>query len=405
MTENRCLKQRGINMPATSTLLKLILMLMPLSVLAKDGFTALEQQQISIQTAGLFSRSDAFTVDLAALRAGDYAFPLPVGKAKHGKDYTIEIETRKGDAVMAMFGGTVRLSRNHRQYGNVIVVRHDNGLETMYAHNAQNMVNTGDRVKAGQTIAIVGGEDGRHYCEFAIMVNGSRINPEIIIGLNSHKLHRNTILCKKQDQDGRVDISVIPAADKGSNGNKTPERKENPADINPFAGSDKFTVDFSNMSIKDWCYPLQNAKVISPYGRRGKRSHSGVDIKTKPNDNILAAFDGIVTFSGKYSGYGNLVRIKHYNGLETYYSHNSKNLVKAGDRVKAGHVIALTGRTGRATTEHLHFEVRINGQHFDPAKIFDHLNHSVRQEAVTFTKKGNRVSISSDKKYMAKGKK
>ena len=137
---------------------------------------------------------------------------------------------------------------------------------------------------------------------------------------------------------------------------------------------------------RNWSYPLPGAKVISAYGSRGGRGHSGTDIKTKANDNILAAFDGEVVFSGPYSGYGNLIRIKHANGLETYYSHNSKNFVKVGDRVKAGDVIALTGRTGRATTEHLHFETRINGQSVNSARFFDHDRHQLRFDA--FTKDG-----------------
>ena len=137
-----------------------------------------------------------------------------------------------------------------------------------------------------------------------------------------------------------------------------------------------------------WCYPLAGAKVISGYGRRGGRSHSGVDLKTKPNDEIRAAFDGEVVFSAKYSGYGNLIRILHGNGLETYYSHNSKNLVKVGDKVKAGDVIALTGRTGRATTEHLHFETRINGKAYDPSRYFDHQKHTIREKAFHKTRNG-----------------
>lgn len=130
-----------------------------------------------------------------------------------------------------------------------------------------------------------------------------------------------------------------------------------------------------------WCYPLPGAKVISPYGGRGRRGHSGTDLKTKPNDSIFAAFDGEVVFSGNHYGYGNLIRIKHPNGLETYYSHNSKNLVKVGDYVKSGDVIALTGRTGRATTEHLHFETRINGQSVNSARFFDHTTHQLRSDA------------------------
>lgn len=329
-----------------------------LSACAQSKFTALEQQQISIEDAKLFEKSQAFTIDFAAMRTKDYSFPLPVGKAKMGKDYNVEIETKKGDAVKAMFDGTVRLSKNNPPFGNVIVIRHDNGLETVYGNNAENLAKSGDRVKAGQTIAIVGSEKGRTYCEFAMMVNGGRINPEIIISLESHRLRRQTVLFQKT-ATWKVDVSVM--------------REQRPADA---------------VEGQWWCYPLAGAKVISPYGGRGGRRHTGVDLKTKPDDNILAAFDGEVVFSGKFAGYGNLVRIRHANGLETYYSHNSKNLVKVGDRVKAGTVIALTGRTGRATTEHLHFETRANGQAIDPARYFNHQTHTIRESAFQKGKKG-----------------
>ena len=120
--------------------------------------------------------------------------------------------------------------------------------------------------------------------------------------------------------------------------------------------------------------------MISPYGRRGGRSHTGVDIKTRPNDNILAAFDGVVTMSQRYAAYGNLIKIRHERGLETWYSHNSKNLVSVGDRVKAGQVIALTGQTGRASTAHLHFELRLNGAAQNPSLLFDHVAHKVKED-------------------------
>ena len=125
-----------------------------------------------------------------------------------------------------------------------------------------------------------------------------------------------------------------------------------------------------------WYFPLPGAKVISPYGKRGGRMHTGADLKTKAEDSIYAAFDGEVVFADKYYGYGNFVRIKHSNGMETCYSHNSRNLVRKGDVVKAGQVIALVGQTGRATTPHLHFEMRVNGKALNPAKFFD-LNKGV----------------------------
>jgi murein DD-endopeptidase MepM/ murein hydrolase activator NlpD len=319
----------------------------------------LEQQQISIEDPMIFEKSDAFTVDFSSGRDRDYSFPLPVGKAKVMSDYSVEIETTRGDAVKSMFAGVVRLSRYSAANGHVIVVRHGNGLETVYANNAENLVKSGDRVKAGQTIAIVGTNKGRTYCEFAVMVNGSRINPEIIFSLESHRLRKQTLLYEKTSS-WQVNVSVL----------KGPSLEES-------ASSDQW-----------WSYPLPGAKVISPYGHRGGRGHSGVDLKTKPNDDIRAAFDGEVVFSAKYAGYGNLIRILHGNGLETYYSHNSKNLVKVGDRVKAGNVIALTGRTGRATTEHLHFETRINGKAYDPSRFFDHQTHTIRINSFHKTRNG-----------------
>jgi murein DD-endopeptidase MepM/ murein hydrolase activator NlpD len=332
-----------------------IVVMIALSSCAQTQFTALEQQQISIEDPTLFEKSDAFTIDFSSGRDRDYSFPLPVGKARVMSDYSVEIETTKGDAVKSMFAGVVRLSRRSATYGNVIVVRHGNGLETMYANNAENLVKSGDRVKAGQTIAIVGTEKGRTFCRFALMVNGSRINPSIIFSSESHLLRQQVVLFQKT-ANWKVNVSVMkePVVDK-------PE------------------------SVQWWSYPLPGAKVISPYGSRGGRRHTGVDLKTVNKDNILAAFDGEVVFSGPFSGYGNLIRIRHDNGLETYYSHNSKNLVKVGEQVKAGQVIALTGQTGRASTPHLHFETRIGGQAVNPNRFFDHQTYSIRLDA--FNKK------------------
>lgn len=149
------------------------------------------------------------------------------------------------------------------------------------------------------------------------------------------------------------------------------------------------TISLHQDSIRQWwCYPLPGAKVISPYGIRKGRRHSGTDLKTINRDKILAAFDGEVVFSGSYHGYGLLIRIKHDNGLETDDSHNSKNMVKVGEWVRAGHVIALTGQTGRASTPHLHFETRIGGQAVNSAIYFDHQNHTIRLGAFTKKKDG-----------------
>lgn len=144
-------------------------------------------------------------------------------------------------------------------------------------------------------------------------------------------------------------------------------------------------LDLGQIDETSFTFPLPGARILSPYGTRRGRNHTGIDIKTFPNDSIRAAFDGIVRIAGKAQGYGNVIVIRHYNGLETVYGHNSRLLVKTGDKVKAGTPISLEGRTGRATTEHLHFETRINGQHFDPSLIIDFVNQKLHNTCIVFT--------------------
>lgn len=159
-----------------------------------------------------------------------------------------------------------------------------------------------------------------------------------------------------------------------------------------FKNSSTEIIDLSLIQENDYAFPLPGAKVISPYG--GKRKHhSGYDIKTCPNDTIFAAFDGVVRFAKPYAAYGNVIVIRHYNGLETVYSHNSKNLVKPGDIVKAGTPIGLTGRTGRATTAHLHFEVRIDGVHFNPNYVFNFQQRKLKKECLICKKVNGRITV------------
>lgn len=161
-----------------------------------------------------------------------------------------------------------------------------------------------------------------------------------------------------------------------------------------FTKSNKFIIEFNRLGIKDWCFPLPGAKVISEYGSAsGRKAHAGIDLKTKPNDTIRAAFRGTVRLAKVYGAYGNVIVIRHINGLETVYSHNTKNLVKPGDMVRAGDPIALVGRTGRATTEHLHFEVRINGEHVNPHIIFNMKERALKKRCLECTKNGTSVAI------------
>jgi len=111
-------------------------------------------------------------------------------------------------------------------------------------------------------------------------------------------------------------------------------------------------------------------KVISPFGSRGGRKHTGADIKLQKGDSVGAAMNGVVKMAKSYYGYGKLVILTHPDGFETYYAHLCKCLVKKGDTVRVGSVVGLGGRTGRATTNHLHFEVRKNGSPLNPEQYF-----------------------------------
>lgn len=111
-----------------------------------------------------------------------------------------------------------------------------------------------------------------------------------------------------------------------------------------------------------------NGKIISRFGRRKSGMHEGVDIKAPYGTEIVASADGIVKFSGTMRGYGKTIIIDHGNGYETLYAHNSVNLVQKGQRVRLGERIALVGKTGNASTPHLHFEIIHKGKKEDPER-------------------------------------
>ncbi|WIF94852.1 M23 family metallopeptidase [Caminicella sporogenes] len=112
---------------------------------------------------------------------------------------------------------------------------------------------------------------------------------------------------------------------------------------------------------------------IHPFSKR-RDFHKGLDIANKEGTNILAAGSGIVTYSGYNGSYGNVIVISHGYGYKSVYAHNKINLVKVGEKVKKGQVIAKLGNTGRSTGPHLHFEIHYNGIQIDPLKILNHNN-------------------------------
>lgn len=114
--------------------------------------------------------------------------------------------------------------------------------------------------------------------------------------------------------------------------------------------------------------PVSGGWISSRFGQRWGRLHAGVDIAVPTGTPVRAAADGVVKFAGNNGGYGLLVTIDHGENVETRYAHNSRIVVKKGQRVKAGQVIAYSGNTGNSTGPHLHFEIRLNGKPYDPLK-------------------------------------
>ena len=143
---------------------------------------------------------------------------------------------------------------------------------------------------------------------------------------------------------------------------------------------DSLPDEISIRLLKDnekFCFPVKNI-ITSPYGWRWNRPHRGVDIRLRMGEPVHAAFNGVVRIARPMGAYGNLVVIRHYNGLETVYGHLSRINVKPLQVVAAGQVVGLGGSTGRSTGPHLHFEVRFQYEPFDPEWILDFSNYTLR---------------------------
>lgn len=121
--------------------------------------------------------------------------------------------------------------------------------------------------------------------------------------------------------------------------------------------------------------PIANSYVTSRFGRRadpfgrGGQYHKGIDFHARTGDPVTAVADGVISYAGVRSGYGNVIEIDHGNGYVTRYAHNSKLLVHVGDLVRAGQQVAKAGSTGRSTGAHVHFEVWENGRVVNPRKF------------------------------------
>lgn len=135
-----------------------------------------------------------------------------------------------------------------------------------------------------------------------------------------------------------------------------------------------------NQQVEQQSVPSQrpsNGYITSGFGTRadpfsgGRAHHLGLDFDANRGDPVRSAANGVISYAGVKNGYGNVIEIDHGNGYSTLYGHNSRLLVRAGDLVRAGQVIAKAGSTGRSTGPHVHFEVHQNGRPVNPRPFLD----------------------------------
>lgn len=132
-----------------------------------------------------------------------------------------------------------------------------------------------------------------------------------------------------------------------------------------FKSDTVYTLELENSEFGCFYLPACGP-ISSPFGWRKNRYHKGIDIQLRKGDTVKCAFDGMVRYAQKKGAYGNVVIVRHYNGLETVYAHLYKIKVKEGQVIGAGELIGLAGNTGRSTGPHLHFEVRFMGAPVNP---------------------------------------
>lgn len=149
--------------------------------------------------------------------------------------------------------------------------------------------------------------------------------------------------------------------------------------------------DAVKLVLKDdpnFCHfvPPVKGLITSNFGWRDGRNHNGIDIDLHVWDTVVAAFDGMVRIARFHPGYGRVVIIRHYNGLETLYAHFHRLKVKPGDIVQAGQLIGLGGSSGRSTGSHLHFELRFKGKPINPRSIVDFNNNCLVSDSLLLKK-------------------
>jgi len=143
--------------------------------------------------------------------------------------------------------------------------------------------------------------------------------------------------------------------------------------------------------------------VTSNFGWRYGRNHNGIDIDLEVWDPVKSAFPGVVRVARYYKGFGRVVVVRHYNGLETLYAHLHRFKVKPGDIIEAGDTVGLGGSSGNSTGSHLHFEIRFQGVPIKPSQVINFRTNQLRSNVIHLSRSGAFLSaVPETREYQVK---
>jgi murein DD-endopeptidase MepM/ murein hydrolase activator NlpD len=169
-----------------------------------------------------------------------------------------------------------------------------------------------------------------------------------------------------------VHQSVLQDLDSAQISQDIQARNDDKADRSEREGTDTTaakTLSEADVEAQAWVLPLQDYTFTAPFGMRLGKLHSGIDLAAPEGSPYQAVHAGTVTSAGYQGGYGFAITIKHSDGTEAVYAHSHRLLVKTGDVVKAGQVIATVGNTGYSYGTHLHLEIHVDGKPVDPIPL------------------------------------
>ncbi|MGH2756302.1 MAG: murein hydrolase activator EnvC family protein [Actinomycetota bacterium] len=190
-----------------------------------------------------------------------------------------------------------------------------------------------------------------------------RIQEDLLAERKKRSIKKSELDRKKRDlNDSLAALNAKLESERNREGNLQDESDRIRGDLAAIAARN--SVEKLGTSAQGFIWPL-NGSVTSPYGYRWGRQHTGIDIEGYTGQPIVASKDGVVVMSEYYSGYGLTVVLDHGGGYATLYAHMSRTAVSGGE-VEQGDVVGYVGCTGSCTGDHLHFEVRVNGEPRDP---------------------------------------